>query len=463
MRATKKDGAKLGLVAAAAAATLLTGGETWANGRTGGPVAAAPAAEATLAPAPAPSPTPAIRIDAARELMIVDLSVVEDPIRTRWPRPAPSPNPLLATAARPAPGGGVVVANPSQAKWTFGRLMADMAGANDPADFVLRWLRQWEVDQTINGFVAPARPQIGAQIIDPWLAASGGARLDLSKAPFRLLAIVNRLDLRRNPSYSAGNAGEGRFVFGATDPAGNALPFTVIFEYELPARTLGDVKAWAQAWHELGSIPFGPAYNAKLEANTDRYAGRGVAPLRPNGSSINQVRTNEIALASPWELREFRLESRGGQLVQVTAKQEVDASLFGTTALADFVNANEVTILAGRHTVPPAMLAAAAPARFVLQAPGIRNPEARHKVAVATCSGCHFRETGTGFTHVGPRSPGQTAPLSGFLTGIAAPDPLTGAPHAFNDLAARAADLRHVLTTSTVALMVEPAPERRTH
>jgi hypothetical protein len=454
-------------VVAAAIAAGASATRSLANGAGGAAAAARPGATATATDARAATgtnPQPSIRIDSAKELMITHLSVVEDPLRTTWPAPIPTASTssterrfgVASTIAVPRP-------HPSAAKWTFGKLMANMAGANDAPTFVLNWLRQWETDQTINGFTAAARPAIGPQIINPWLAASGGSRLDLSKAPFRLLAIVNRVDLRKTPSYSAGNAGEGRFVFCATDRNGNALPFTVIFEYELPARNIADVKAWASAWHELGSLPFGDTFNAKLEAITDRFAGRGVMPAKINGSAINQVRTNEIALGSPWELREFRLASRGGQLVQVTCKQEVDVSFFNTSELSAFINGNAAAIIAGRHQVPSHMVAAAAPEQLVLNAPRINgNLEARHKLALNTCSGCHFRETGTGFTHVDPRARGQEARLSGFLTGITANDPITGTPHTFNDLAARADDLRHVLTTSTPVLMVEPT-ETRTH
>src|SRR5690606_792741 len=117
---------------------------------------------------------------------------------------------------------------------------------------------------------------------------SGGRRLDLSKAPFRLLAIVNRIDLRSDGGgYGGGgviggpiraadapgamiapdamiapapmpvHAGEGRFVFGVLDPQGRPLPFTVIFEYELPASDPREVLGWARSWHALGEVPFG--------------------------------------------------------------------------------------------------------------------------------------------------------------------------------------------------------------
>lgn len=160
-----------------------------------------------------------ISIDPSRELMITDLSVIEDPIRTD-------------------------PANGEEAVWTFKYLMENMAGENDPAEFTLKWLEHWEKDQSVNGQVSPARPDIRPMIIDPWLAASGGETLDLSLAPFQLLAIVNRIDLRVHDEESVTTDGEGRFVFGVLNEQGEPLPpiagditggFIVIFEYELVA------------------------------------------------------------------------------------------------------------------------------------------------------------------------------------------------------------------------------------
>src|SRR5262249_22667447 len=153
----------------------------------------------------------------------------------------------------------------------FGLLMTAMAGTNDPEPFVHTWLQEWEAARTVNGFTVPPRP-IHDRVLDPWLNASGGSSLDLTHAPFRLLAIVNRIDLR---DLSRGSAGEGRFVFGVLDPATQTpLQFTVILEYNLPATTVEDVVRWATDFHNLSNFPLGSAqYNAALQAITDRFAG----------------------------------------------------------------------------------------------------------------------------------------------------------------------------------------------
>jgi hypothetical protein len=70
---------------------------------------------------------------------------------------------------------------------------------------------------------------------------------------------------------------------------------------------------------------------------------------------------------------------------------------------------------------------------------GITNLEARHKFSLATCNGCHTRETGTQFLHIAPRNAGSEAMLSEFLTGLNQPKDDPGNPdptvtHTFHDL-----------------------------
>lgn len=367
-----------------------------------------------------------------RELMIRNLGVVEDAVRTKW------------TGSSTDPKDGA---------WTFGRLMTNMAGANDPEVFVRNWLSRWETDRSVNGFVVPARTSIRSQVISSWPKLANG-ELDLKKAPMRLLAIVNRMDLR---NLAAGNAGEGRFVFGVTDAAGNPLSFTVILEYKLPATTLGEAQEWANQWHALGAMtPGTAAYNDALQKITDRFAKRGAAPAKPNGSAIGQVRTNEIALAGPWELREFRLNANG-QLAQATVAQSPSPSLRTSGRLARWINANETAILEGRHTVPlkfedlPFRGGNALTDFSSWNPPGVRSTEARHLLAVNTCDGCHGGETSTSFLHVSNRGKGQVASLSGFLTGITVSDPVSGKSRSFADLARRKDDFATFLCSGTSA------------
>ncbi|MFZ5438834.1 MAG: hypothetical protein ACOZQL_02435 [Myxococcota bacterium] len=371
--------------------------------------------------------------------MIRDLAVVEDPVRTRWT-------------------GGT-----TDGAWTFGRLMTAMAGSNDVDAFVRNWLSHWSATQNINGFNVNPRGSLQSLVVAPWPTVNG--RLDLTRAPFRLLAIVNRMDLR---DLSQGSAGEGRFVFGVVDANGNPLQFTVIFEYRLPATTSAEVTQWAQDWHALGALTVGTAaYNQALENLTNRFAGPNAAPGRINGSALNQLRTNELALAAPWELREFTL-AVNGQLVESTVAQTTDLSLNNSATLANYINTNTAALLAGTHVVPTTFngvnfRGGSALTNFghFWNAPGITSAEARFRFSVNTCNGCHAGETGTGFLHVFPRNAGAVSSLSGFVTGTTVSDPVSGQARTFNELQGRSASLAEVLCTgapsTTLTASITPA------
>ena len=369
-----------------------------------------------------------------RELMIKDVSVVDDPVRTS--------------------GSGA---------WTFKHLMENMAPT--PADapaMVEAMLQTFGSPQTINGFTVAPRPGMQNIVLSSWPRTEDGA-LDLAQAPLRLQAIVNRFDLR---NLASGDAGEGRFVFSFTGFGSFPLQATLIFEYKLPAASDADVLAWANAFHALGSMPFSEPYNAALEAITERFAGRGLRPGRVNGSAINAVRTNEIDFGQTgiWELREFGLSADTGTLVPATIKLTPDHSFNFTDTLAAFINANQAAIIAETHTVPdelngqPFLAGAVFNDLTTWFADGV-DPEARHHFALNTCNGCHSaQETGTIFLQISPRFPGTEASLSGFLTGITVPDPGTGQPRTFNDLGRRAADLKATVCTADGA---KPASLRR--
>jgi hypothetical protein len=376
-------------------------------------------------------PYTAPAIDFGRELLITDLSVVNDPCRTS------------STAAGCAAG--------TLGAWTFGKLMSSMAGATPPAQLVADWLHSWEVNTAVNGFNVPARLGIRPALINKWQAVSGcpvgspivgpgACALDLTKAPFRLLSIVNRVDA--GGVVGSGSPGEGRFVFGAFDLNNGApLPMTVIFEYSLP--TAVSTFSWAQQFHALGATPFGPSYNAKLQAITNQFAAAGAQPGKPNGgSAIGQVRTNEIAFGPVWEWREQRLTlvpggNSGNELLRpVTVKETPANSVNNSPALNGWLAANVPAILAETSSVPATFNgapllggASQAPPGFLWQGP-LPPPDARHLFGLATCNGCHTSETATAFTHIGSRPQNQRAPLSPFMAVSAAPNAAGNLPAA---------------------------------
>jgi hypothetical protein len=381
---------------------------------------ASPEIEAAVAPAAACT----VAVTPASQLMITNLAVVNDPVRTRW------------TGS---------VTNASDGAWHFGRLMAQMAGGNNPTTFVRSWLAQWESNVTVNGQVVPARASIASQVLAAWPKTSTGA-IDLTKAPMRLLAIVNRFDLRTTT-----DAGEARFVYGVLGPSGAVLPFTIILEYRVPVSGATAVAAWARLWRDLASSPLGSAaYRTKLQAITDRFTARGAAPSKVNASAISQVRTNENALNPLWELREFRLTSTG-QLRMVPPALTPANGFNNSPTLATFMTQNSAAIKAQAFTVPASFggqpfAAGSVTNRIDLwAAPGITDSTLRHRFSLNTCNACHGAETQTVFLHVAPRSATSESTLSRFLTGVTVADPITGANRTFNDLAKRSNILRNFL------------------
>jgi hypothetical protein len=400
--------------------------------------------------------TPLRRLpDAAKELVIVDPSVIEAPVETTF------------DPSRPA-------GNDRRGAWSFGRAIHNMLPAAQRGDaraasaFVDAWLVQWMSDQSPNPTVSAstARTNIELIVTRPWRVASGCAAddascvLDMAKAPFRLVAIVNRPDLRIVANDGSAIGGEGRFVFQLVsptigrnvaggpieiiDPTPRPQKFTVIFEYSLPVADTTDTLKWASRWHELGSLPFGEEYNGALRNITNDFSGADRDARRPNGNALNQIRTNEVAtqgarrfgaeapLSVPqiWELREFRLSAATGRLAQHTVNLEpsrdfdIARSAFAlpmgtrSTELASWLLANEDAILASRQVMPASMLgnsslvgsppfgawgkASNSGSHSLVTAddPAVRvGDRVRDEFALDTCAGCHRHESTTPTPH----------------------------------------------------------------
>jgi hypothetical protein len=341
-------------------------------------------------------------IDPEKELTVRNLSVIDDPVR--------SLDPCLA-GEEPLPA------------WSFGKIMqtvAEQAGASDASAFVRDWLDTWTQEQVVNGHVLEPVP-IDLSVTIPWLAASGGERLDLGRAPFRLLAIVNRLD-----------QSEFRMEYVATNIFCRPIHFWVIFEFELPTQINGS-QTIAEAWHALGALPFGEEYNAALQSITDQLTS---ARLK----HVNTV--EEEASIEEWNYRSFAL--LGEWLVNVALFQSPDVRDDGRPELTAWVNENQEFILADRHVVPNELLGGDT-RNLDWTGSGFEDPhEVRHHFALATCNGCHGGETGTEFAHMNLRRRGEPTVLSDYLTGETIIDP-GGQTRTFNELARRADFLRGLL------------------
>ncbi|MCY1019656.1 hypothetical protein [Pyxidicoccus sp. MSG2] len=411
-----------------------------------------------------------------KALLIRDPAVVQNPART-WD---------------PCTGAGT-----QGGKWTFSHLIKEMAqdSGTTAEDFVMKWLSNWLNDYTVNGDLVQARQNMFSEVIQPWATASGQVAslvfntstnkwqvsitgpLNLDIAPFRLLAIVNRIDLAGSSGGYGGSstAGELRFVFGMTKPTNwgagteatcNLKLFTTILEYGVPRTGCQQVIDWARDWAQLGThTSFDATYLAKLESMTESVVLHGSAPSKGNKNALNQLRTNEISLvlggSNPlWELREFQLADENltdtapdartngllrphtvaltpsdagnhdpdidpdvNQFVLTDVKAGVKLPVFVPTACVSSFKAphkiNGNFFLGGSALVnPPTHWEA-----FGVNPGDAQEVCARKEFSGNTCNGCHRGDTaldGTNgnnnFTHISPTS-GIPATPSKFLTG----------------------------------------------
>jgi hypothetical protein len=330
---------------------------------------------------PPPSGNCDLKIEPLKELMVVEPSVLSDSRSL----------------------------NGANGKWSFRYAFSAIApeGA-DMSAFILSWLQNWAETKEVNGFKTDRESRVQGMndaLICPWLKQTASnncdalcgscekRELDLAKAPFRLVAIVNRLDLRTAPD-AASVAGEGRLIYalteGPADSGAKPLPFTLIMEYALPdSRT---PRQWSDAWHALGKhATYDQGYLQELEAITEGFVARNASPQRRNGSAIAQVRTNESAFNWIWQLREFKLDSSGNLRLSPLANTP-GITLNNSTLLRDVVVANREKVLAEQFVLPLAMRAGAADQvglRWNL--PNVDEP-LRAAFARNTCDGCHSGE-----------------------------------------------------------------------
>jgi hypothetical protein len=407
-----------------------------------------------------PPPVP-IAIDQERSLLITATGVVEDGVRS-----------FDACSGTGSAGG----------EWSFGHLMRELAHGTGltPEEFTRHWLSSWQIPQEANGWIVneSARAlQLQALVIDGWQRLSPGGVFNVDYFPARLLAIVNRPDLADRIGYgTAGSAGEGRLVFGliVKDPASalcNPMNFTVIFEYGIAAGSCMEVKAWHRRWKDLDQFTLGsPAYNTALESITRAFTDHGSNPGQlPNTSSLSQLRTNELVLGFPWQLREFRVEE-DGLLDLVTVKQTPNNQFESSGTLRVYLGINEADILKDKHVIPERFPSILEPFRgvvantetssFFWSAPNLGTlvdpSETRRKFSLATCNGCHGGETETQFTHIGnegKREMGTPAGLSGFLLGKTVTVPVSHGTHRYEDLSERKIAMSDLLGRSCFRLL----------
>ena len=425
--------------------------------------------EAAQAPAPLEHDDAALEascsqypVDPRRSLTVTDLSVVEDPVRTQW------------TGA---------FADEDDGAWHFGRLMAEMRhSTTTPVQWMNTFWQKFRVEEVVNCMpVAPRRAGVDTLILGAWPKKDGV--LDLTRAPFRLLAISFRFDLRDlNPITPGGKpvdpndpdnppiGGELRFVYALVNPAtGAPRDFTIGLEYMLPATNVDQLKRWALRAQRLSTLPAGSAeYRTALRSLTRdvtrRGAGAAYIPNRPNGSYLLRIRTNDDRvlynavdaqtgelLGNEHQMREFRIPSLNPDaLDHFYLEKTPHHGVNGSPRLGDYILENADRILENHYKIPqeyPARdpgvpadrkcgegihvfrgsVVRVDPTNSFWASPNlpldsIRNRRLRHQFSLNTCNGCHGREAGnTTRFHVHPRLAGQEAALSDFVTGLGTP------------------------------------------
>lgn len=406
-------------------------------------------------------------IDKLKSLLVINTEYVNDPTRT-WD---PVPKVQNASGPPPPPTGN------RNGVWTFHHLVSCIANTPEtgvsPPVLVGRWLDTWANPQqpeglggngTPPGNVAPVRNGAGwADLIAHWPRLPGStagpgttADLDTAQAPFRLLAIVNRFDLRESTLYGGGSKAELRFVFCAVDTdgsdAGDARDFLVIFEFGVPLLTSSAVHKYARQWAELSRQNLTTAvYLQELEAITESVVKPVAGSTRPNRSNLNQIRTEELHFGqTPWEFREFIIDSNTSNLnlnlhklkTNTLAKTPDSWVKQRPVGLCRWINSSINDVMSGNYTLPEEMGETFDASGLALTRKRLRgamaqsggttnwlaistepcNEPARRGFIFNTCNGCHSkdgcRQTGSDFsfmTHLSKRPYNKPSETSDFL------------------------------------------------
>jgi len=244
-------------------------------------------------------------------------------------------------------------------------------------------------------------PDVEREVRAAW---TSNGPLDLARAPWRLTAVANRMDLAGKPKL--GPLGEGRLVFGLTDgpaddPASAPRETTLIAEFALP--TMRTKTEWAHTWHALGDSPLGSAaYDEALAHAVASFATR---------AALSQVRWNDPVSG----LRQLALGAQG-MLVVVPLRNTPPRALDGTRDLAAFAHAHADEIARDDHLLPVELLTTSTHTDARPWSLSDVSDEVRDAFALGTCGGCHAHDAIDGSFHLSPLRQGG-AKLSPLLKG----------------------------------------------
>lgn len=215
----------------------------------------------------------------------------------------------------------------------------NVANSNDRVTADQLFARMWETQKQapgntavpgpkctgiVNGFQADCRNIEGAQADNP------AGQMGL----YKLIALVNRFDLRDTVSFS--NCGEARMVFARTGTGGQRN--FIIFEAQLPNSGSGAAGCApiANFWASLSNMT-----NANLRASNlakfylDGISGvtaKPVVHIDNFASSTGQIRTN-MFMTQIWLLKEFKItrSNNSNLIVPVSVKSNPFGDLFSSS------------------------------------------------------------------------------------------------------------------------------------
>jgi hypothetical protein len=273
----------------------------------------------------------------------------------------------------------------------------------------------------------------------------------LAKAPVRLLAIINRIDLARTqdiyancPADKPFGGAELRFIYSARTATDDEHYLSLIVEFVLPCKTAAELQSIGNEWWPLKDMdPSSPKYRATLEGILDRRTiESGQVRLRVNGKATNSWNTREFGFTasgiSPQDLaRQYSAE------VQLGVCQD-SSQLLGKYVHANLPGVNDSNYTYGSGDPLATKTATIADPDESFHAvltlgenltdssnqtlSGKAADDARYSLSLNACNACHGPETGVIFHQVSQRQPTRPSDLSGFLTGATdgAPSGSTG-------------------------------------
>lgn len=255
----------------------------------------------------------------------------------------------------------------------------------------------------------------------------------LERAPVRLLAIANRIDLgdllpigceKGTTEPCSVCKSEVHFVFAAV-PASNQPDdyLRLIVEFTLPCLSKREFKELAGGWASLQGLDWNGAaspYHVRLKRILSYITARAQSA---------RLRLNENSFSGTWSI--FQLSFKQDGLKPALLDQEPPRGMAechnAIDDLGKFVKAGNLDLIAAsRYTLPDSLILPTDSINLVRHvltlapdvAPADHLDAVRFALSLNSCAGCHGVETRTKFHHLGMRLRWSRSCLSPFLTGV---------------------------------------------